>query len=86
MPSLDDTPRLQAGAAGQNGAVAREPELTIRVWKERHELLLLDGDRVLKTCPVSLGRQSNANKRRRGDGRTPEGTYYISEKRERSRA
>jgi murein L,D-transpeptidase YafK len=60
-------------------------ELTIRVSKAQHELWLLEGDRVLKTCPVSLGRELNASKLRRGDGRTPEGAYYISEKRERSR-
>jgi murein L,D-transpeptidase YafK len=61
------------------------PALTIRVWKERHELSLVEGEHVLKTCPVSLGREPNASKLRRGDGRTPAGTYYISEKLERSR-
>src|SRR5712692_9723195 len=61
------------------------PELTVHVWTARHELQLFEGDRVLKTCPVSLGREPNASKLRRGDGRTPKGTYYISEKNERSR-
>jgi murein L,D-transpeptidase YafK len=66
-------------------APADPPALTIRVWKERRELRLVAGDHVLKTCPVSLGREPNASKLRRGDGRTPQGTYYISQKLERSR-
>lgn len=60
-------------------------ELSIRVWKGRHELWLQDGDRIVKKFPVALGKEPTAGKLVRGDGRTPEGRYYICEKRSRSR-
>jgi murein L,D-transpeptidase YafK len=60
-------------------------ELTIRVWKGRHEMWLEDGDRILKKFHVALGKNPAAGKLSRGDGRTPQGTYYICEKRPRSR-
>jgi murein L,D-transpeptidase YafK len=60
-------------------------DLTIRVWKSRHQMWLQDGDRILKKFPIALGKDLSAGKLFRGDGRTPEGTYYICEKRPRSR-
>jgi murein L,D-transpeptidase YafK len=60
-------------------------ELTIRVWKQRHEMWLEDSDRILKTFQIALGKDPTAGKLSRGDGRTPLGTYYICEKRPRSR-
>ena len=59
-------------------------ELTIHVWKGRHEMVLEAGDRALRTFPVALGKEPTAGKVLRGDGRTPEGTYYICEKRPQS--
>jgi murein L,D-transpeptidase YafK len=60
-------------------------ELTIRVWKERHEMWLLEGDNIVRRFQIALGKDPAAAKLFRGDGRTPEGTYYICEKHERSR-
>ena len=45
--------------------------------KTKHKLLLLSGDRVVKSYRVALGRGGLAPKRRQGDGRTPEGIYRI---------
>ena len=59
--------------------------LTIQVHKTRHELLLQEGDKVLRTFQVALGRDHAASKLYRGDGRTPEGRYYICEKHPNSR-
>ncbi len=61
------------------------PELSLRVWKQRHEMWLQEGDQVLRKFQVALGRDLNAGKLFRGDGRTPEGTYYICQKRPQSR-
>lgn len=60
-------------------------ELTIHVWKSRHEMWLVEGEHVLRTFDVALGRNPKASKLLQGDGRTPEGTYYICEKRSCSR-
>lgn len=60
-------------------------DLTLRVWKGRHEMWLEDGGRILKKFEVALGKKPTATKLLRGDGRTPEGRYYICEKRPQSR-
>ncbi len=59
-------------------------ELTLRVWKGRHEMWLEDGDQVIRKFQVALGKNPRAGKLARGDGRTPVGNYYICEKRVRS--
>lgn len=57
----------------------------IHVWKSRRLMQLQEGDRVLRTFPIALGKNPNASKLFSGDGRTPEGRYYICEKRPHSR-
>jgi hypothetical protein len=59
--------------------------LTIRVWKQRHEMWLEDGDQVIRKFWVALGKDPASGKLLRGDGRTPSGRYYICEKQPRSR-
>jgi murein L,D-transpeptidase YafK len=49
----------------------------ILVLKGKRELRLIRGDDVIKTYRVSLGFHPKGPKRRRGDGRTPEGVYII---------
>ncbi len=49
----------------------------VLVLKSQRRLLLLRGDIVLKSYPIALGRHPKGPKRRRGDGRTPEGDYII---------
>ena len=79
-------------AVGASLMVARQAwpsrplgELTIQVWKARHEMQLMDADRVVRTFHIALGKEPTASKLQRGDGRTPEGRYYICEKRPQSR-
>ena len=45
--------------------------------KGPRRLLLLRGDRVLRDYQVALGPNSTGPKRRNGDGRTPEGRYWL---------
>ena len=59
--------------------------LTIHIFKERRQMLLKQGDHVLRTFGVRLGRQPVGTKEYRGDNRTPEGQYYVSEKKASSR-
>jgi murein L,D-transpeptidase YafK len=49
----------------------------IVVLKKEHRMLLLSGDSVVRSYRVALGRGGIGPKERRGDGRTPEGTYRI---------
>jgi murein L,D-transpeptidase YafK len=49
----------------------------IIVLKSKRLLLLERGGVVLKSYPIALGRRPVGGKRRRGDGRTPEGVYFI---------
>ena len=54
------------------------PEVTrIVVWKDARQMALFHHDRVLKQVPIALGFAPVGHKNRRGDGRTPEGTYII---------
>jgi murein L,D-transpeptidase YafK len=49
----------------------------IVVLKSKRVLELLDKGRVVKTYPIALGEHPRGTKHVSGDGRTPEGTYYI---------
>jgi murein L,D-transpeptidase YafK len=52
----------------------------IKVFKAAHKLQVLDGRRLLYEFPVSLGRNSQGHKLQEGDGRTPEGVYWLDYK------
>jgi murein L,D-transpeptidase YafK len=54
------------------------PEVTrVIVQKDARNLFLMHNDRVLRRYPVELGFAPRGHKRFEGDGRTPEGTYFI---------
>jgi murein L,D-transpeptidase YafK len=54
------------------------------VLKGDRKLLLMKGDEVLKTYVVSLGGNPVGPKVRRGDNKTPEGTYVLDRHNEHS--
>ena len=50
----------------------------IRVYKAKRLLVYTDTDgKAVFSCPISLGSSPVGRKEREGDGRTPEGEYYI---------
>jgi murein L,D-transpeptidase YafK len=57
----------------------------IEVWKTQRQLELREGDAVIGRFQIVLGVQPRLGKEMRGDGRTPVGRYYISEKKSDSR-
>lgn len=57
----------------------------VLVLKKEHSLQLLDGEKVVKTYKVALGRGGLAPKQRQGDHRTPEGLYEIDYRNKSSR-
>ena len=52
----------------------------IIVWKSERRLDLYDGDEVVKSYRIGLGFAPEGDKEKEGDGRTPEGEYYICQK------
>ena len=52
----------------------------ILVDKSSRKLSIIDGESILKTFDVSLGFEPIGKKKKQGDGKTPEGLYYIERK------
>jgi murein L,D-transpeptidase YafK len=52
----------------------------IVVLKSERQLMLMSGDSVLRSMPISLGLMPRGPKQREGDFRTPEGRYVIEAK------
>lgn len=54
------------------------PEVTrIWVYKERREMYLMHNDEILKKYKFDLGFAPEGDKQFEGDGKTPEGNYFI---------
>ncbi len=53
---------------------------SILILKKDHLMELLVGGKVIRTYKVALGQGGLAPKVRQGDGRTPEGHYFIDRK------
>ncbi|NJM84008.1 MAG: L,D-transpeptidase family protein [Tabrizicola sp.] len=57
------------------------PEVTsVQVHKAERKMYLLHENRVLKSFDMALGFAPEGHKQFEGDGKTPEGVYYISHK------
>lgn len=62
------------------------PEVThIVVAKQRRRMYLMNNQDTLQTYDVELGFAPEQHKFQEGDGRTPEGTYYIDRRNPNSR-
>jgi len=55
----------------------RFDERHIVVKKEERLLELWQGENLLETFPIGLGRTPIGHKQTEGDGKTPEGEYYV---------
>lgn len=74
------------GASGPRFLTYDGPEVTsIVVNKGARKMYLLHHEQILREYDVELGFAPNGMKTRRGDGRTPEGTYLIDRRNPRSR-
>ncbi len=60
-----------------------EPRIVVR--KSARTLELYNGNALVKTYPVRLGFSPVGDKETEGDGRTPEGEFYVSVKNEKSK-
>jgi murein L,D-transpeptidase YafK len=62
------------------------PEVTqIQVYKADRKMYLLHNNTALKSYDIALGFAPEGHKQFEGDGKTPEGLYYISYKNPKSR-
>lgn len=59
------------------------PRLVVK--KKKRQLLIYDGKRLIKTYKIALGFAPKGNKKAEGDGKTPEGKFYIFTKNPESR-
>ncbi|HOP39450.1 MAG TPA: L,D-transpeptidase family protein [Geobacteraceae bacterium] len=62
--------------AGQSLPRGTRAELVV-VEKSKRELTLFAEGKVLKVYKIALGKQPKGPKEREGDGKTPEGLYFI---------
>jgi murein L,D-transpeptidase YafK len=65
---------LVSGLSADRGA----PADRVVVNKSKRELLLYRGEKAIRTYKVALGRNPVGPKLRKGDRKTPEGSYTIS--------
>jgi murein L,D-transpeptidase YafK len=56
---------------------AKAAAMHIVIYKNKRTLKLMDGRRTVKTYKVALGKSPRGDKEVEGDGRTPEGEFYI---------
>lgn len=61
------------------------PVTQILVEKSKRKMTLLSGDKALKTYDIGLGTEPGGHKQFEGDGKTPEGLYYIDRRNPNSR-
>lgn len=76
LPAAAGKPARERGG-GRGG-------LRIVVTKQARQLVLFSGAKAIRTYRVGLGFNPTGAKTRKGDGRTPEGDYYVCGKNPRS--
>ncbi len=77
---------LGCGTSGPRFLSYDGPQVTqVFVSKERRQMYLLHNQDVLSKYDIELGFAPQGHKRERGDGRTPEGLYFIDRRNPRSR-
>ena len=65
-------------ACGSKFKTYNGPEVTqIQVYKAKRIMYLLHGNTAIKTYGIALGGNPVGDKKVEGDGKTPEGLYYI---------
>ncbi|WP_417356772.1 L,D-transpeptidase family protein [Flavobacterium sp.] len=52
----------------------------LMVYKSKRKMLVYNGDNLLKTYTISLGKNPVEHKQFEGDNKTPEGVYSINER------
>lgn len=86
---LSDTAVVQdtatAASTTENTMQDRLNSPFIKVKKSERILELWDGDSLFASYPIGLGWEPEGDKKKEGDGRTPEGNYYVCTRNSNSR-
>jgi len=66
---------------GQEGYIPRNQVAAawIKILKDQRQLILMNGNKEVRTFPMALGFNPKDDKIKKGDGCTPEGRFYICE-------
>lgn len=64
-------------AALTNGAALPLANARVHIDKRNRRATLYSGDRAIKNYKIALGQRPEGHKQKEGDSRTPQGTYYI---------
>ena len=54
-----------------------DKEVLVKIYKDERKLELYENDILIHDCNIGLGFSPKGHKTREGDGKTPEGEYYI---------
>ena len=74
---------MQEDIAGRAGVELAESRIVIR--KKARTLELYDGERLTKVYTMALGFAPEGDKEKEGDGKTPEGDFYVFTKNSKSK-
>lgn len=93
VPNSDDNfpPSPENDVSGDRLKPANKPinsrlnNLKVVVWKSERRLELYSDGEIVRTYPVGLGFSPEGDKERQGDGKTPEGEFYVCVKNPNSR-
>ena len=59
--------------------------IRIEIYKRDRRLDVVNGDEVIRSFSVALGSSPDGDKESEGDGKTPEGTFYVFTKNPKSK-
>lgn len=63
----------------------KKENIVVKLYKKRRTLELWSDDGIIEKFKIALGRNPEGRKNVQGDGKTPEGTYYICTKNSQSK-
>ena len=72
---------LLAGCAPSKFKTYEGPEVTdVRIFKGSRKMYLMHGEGIIRAYDIGLGFRPMGHKVHEGDGRTPEGTYFVTKR------
>lgn len=74
-PTAESSRRVVLPSPVEPSLLIKNARLLIR--KKERRLDLFAGDDLVKSCVIGLGFEPTGDKKERGDGRTPEGVFYV---------
>lgn len=87
IATTQSSPARQRAQARQSGAAEERYRILVKKGERKLYLYVWENgkERLAKTYQIALGNNPTGLKRKKGDGATPEGDYYITHKNARSK-